>query len=381
MTTIAIVVGAGRGHRFGAGMPKQYRALAGVPVVRHAVQTLAEHPSVDGVIGVVHPDDHDLFENAVAGIEGVTHTDGGAERQDSVRNGLAAAAAFSPTRVLIHDAARPFVNGALIDAVLHPLDKTPGAVPALPVADTLKRGADGRISDTVDRTGLYRVQTPQGFRFEEIKAAHDKAIGQTLTDDAAILEAAGLPVALVPGKERNFKITTQDDLSRAEALIAGGPARTGFGFDVHRFERGDALRLCGVDLPHDFKLAGHSDADVALHALTDALLGAIGQGDIGAHFPPTDDRWKGADSQVFLAEAARLARQAGATISNVDLTIICEAPKVGPHRDVMRARIAEILEIAVTRVNVKATTTERLGFTGRREGIAAQAVATVLFPG
>lgn len=376
----AIIVGAGRGHRFGGPMPKQYRLLAGVPVVRHALRAFTEHPDVSTVIAVIHPDDQALFEAAAEGLKIAGHTPGGAERQDSVRNGLAFAANLAdtpPETVLVHDAARPFVSARLITDMITALEKTPAAVPALAVADTLKRGADGVVTGTVDRSGLYRVQTPQGFRFADILAAHQSAKGQALTDDAAVAEAAGLAVALVPGDENNFKITTEADLMRAEEMMSSGETRTGFGFDVHRFEDGDAVRLCGVDIPFNQKLKGHSDADVGLHALTDAILGAIGEGDIGHHFPPTEAKWKGAESHIFLAHAGDLVRQHGAVIVNVDVTLICEAPKVGPHRAAMAARIAEILDIDLGRVNVKATTTERLGFTGRGEGIAAQAVASV----
>ncbi|MEQ8227614.1 MAG: bifunctional 2-C-methyl-D-erythritol 4-phosphate cytidylyltransferase/2-C-methyl-D-erythritol 2,4-cyclodiphosphate synthase [Rhodospirillales bacterium] len=379
----AIIVGAGRGHRFGGPLPKQYRQLASVPVVRHALRAFVEHPAVSQVVAVIHPDDQDLFEQAAAGLSIAGHTPGGAERQDSVRLGLEFAARLSdggtPEFVLIHDAARPFVSERLISEAIAALKSAPGAVPALAVADTLKRGIDDLVQETVDRSGLYRVQTPQAFRFDDIMAAHVAVKGQTLTDDAAVAEAAGLAVALVPGDDNNFKITTEADLMRAEHILAAGETRTGFGFDVHRFEAGDAVRLCGVDIPFDQKLKGHSDADVGLHALTDAILGAVGEGDIGQHFPPTEAKWKGAESHIFLAHAGDLVRNKNAAIVNVDVTIICEAPKVGPHRQAMAARIAEILNIDAGRVNVKATTTERLGFTGRGEGIAAQAVASVRY--
>lgn len=379
----AIIVGAGRGHRFGGPLPKQYRQLAGVPVVRHALRAFVDHPAVSQVVAVIHPDDQDLFEQAAAGLSIAGHTPGGAERQDSVRLGLEFAARLSggspPEFVLIHDAARPFVSERLISESIAALKSAPGAVPALAVADTLKRGVDDLVQETVDRSGLYRVQTPQAFRFTDIMAAHASAKGQTLTDDAAVAEAAGLAVALVPGDDNNFKITTEADLMRAEHILAAGETRTGFGFDVHRFEAGDTVRLCGVDIPFEQKLKGHSDADVGLHALTDAILGAVGEGDIGQHFPPTEAKWKGAESHIFLAHAGDLVRDRNAAIVNVDVTIICEAPKVGPHRQAMAARIAEILNIDAGRVNVKATTTERLGFTGRGEGIAAQAVASVRY--
>lgn len=379
MTTCAIIVSAGRGHRFGAGLPKQYCDLAGQPVVRRTLRQFISHPMIDHVIGVVHPDDVALFESAADGFDDISHTPGGAERQDSVRNGLQAAAAFAPDKVLIHDAARPLVSHRIISDILAALDQNPGAVPAVAVADTLKRGDGKTVHATVDRTGLFRVQTPQGFRFDEIFSAHQLVAGQALTDDAAVAETNGLAVAIVAGDENNLKITTQEDMVRATELLSKNEFRTGLGFDVHRFEPGDAVRLCGIDIPFDRKLAGHSDADVALHAATDAILGAIGGGDIGAHFPPTEPQWRGADSEVFLKKAADMVRDEGGVIVNLDITIICEAPKIGPHRDAMRARVAGILAVAEGQVNVKATTTERLGFTGRGEGIAAQAIATVRF--
>ncbi|MBT7944472.1 MAG: 2-C-methyl-D-erythritol 2,4-cyclodiphosphate synthase, partial [Alphaproteobacteria bacterium] len=281
-------------------------------------------------------------------------------------------------RVLVHDAARPMVDHGVISRVLAALQTSPGAVPALAVADTLKRGDGEMVETTVERAGLWRAQTPQGFRFDDILKAHRQAVGEELTDDAAVAERAGLAVAMVEGAEDNFKVTEADDLQRAERMIGGGDVRTGFGFDVHRFEDGDHVTLCGVAVAHDFALEGHSDADVGLHAVTDALLGAIGAGDIGAHFPPTDPQWKGAASDVFLRHAGELLSAQGGRISNLDVTLICEAPKIGPHREAMTNRISEILEISRDRVSVKATTTERLGFTGRGEGIAAQAVVTVV---
>jgi 2-C-methyl-D-erythritol 4-phosphate cytidylyltransferase/2-C-methyl-D-erythritol 2,4-cyclodiphosphate synthase len=318
---------------------------------------------------------------------------GGDTRQRSVLNGLGALAAQAPDRVLIHDGVRPFVSAALVDRVLAALEEgAAGAIAALPVADTLKRAApDQRIAATLERAGLWRAQTPQGFVFAQILAAHQAAAAagrHDLTDDAAVAEWAGLPVALVEGSETNRKLTTAEDLAMAAkeaaqetaALSAGiADVRTGQGCDVHRFAPGDHVWLCGVKIPHTHALEGHSDADAPLHALTDALLGAIGDGDIGQHFPDTDPRWKGAPSHLFLAEAAARVRAQGAAIANVDLTILCEAPKIAPHRDAMRARIAEVLQIDVARVAVKATTTERLGFTGRREGLAALATATVVW--
>ncbi|MCG8598241.1 MAG: bifunctional 2-C-methyl-D-erythritol 4-phosphate cytidylyltransferase/2-C-methyl-D-erythritol 2,4-cyclodiphosphate synthase [Kiloniellales bacterium] len=382
----ALVVAAGRGQRFGAELPKQFLTLAGKPVLRHVLEAFAAHPGIAAVQTVIHPDDRALYVAAAAGLDLRPPTDGGATRQDSVRLGLAALADLAPRRVLIHDAARPFVSGDLIDRVLAGLDRYPGVIPAVPVADTLKRVEDGAISDTVDRSGLWRAQTPQGFRYADLVAAHADLAGRELTDDAALLEAAGLMVGIVEGTERNFKITSKDDMERAQGLLAGGrrETRCGTGFDVHRFgpplAGGLTIQLCGVAVPHDRALLGHSDADVGLHALTDAILGALGQGDIGSHFPPSDPQWKGADSAVFLRAAGELTAARGGRIVHLDVTLICEAPKVGPWRAAMVARIAEILDLDPGRVSVKATTTESLGFTGRREGIAAQAAASLDLP-
>ncbi len=383
----ALVVAAGRGHRFGAELPKQFLSLAGKPVLRHALEALAAHPAIDAVQTVIHRDDQDLYEAAAAGLDLRPPADGGATRQESVRLGLEALADLKPRQVLIHDAARPFVSGEIIDRVLAGLENHPGVIPAVPVADTLKRVEDGSVSGTVDRSGLWRAQTPQGFRYADILAAHADFAGRELTDDAALLEAAGLTVGIVEGAERNFKITSKDDMERAEGLLAGGrrETRCGTGFDVHRFgppvPGGLTIQLCGLAVPHDRALLGHSDADVGLHAITDAILGALGQGDIGSHFPPSDPQWKGADSAVFLRAAGELAAARDGRIVHLDVTLICEAPKIGPRREAMVARIAEILELDPGRISVKATTTESLGFTGRREGIAAQAIASLELPG
>ncbi len=383
----ALVVAAGRGHRFGAEMPKQFLSLAGKPVLRHALEALAAHPAIDAVQTVIHRDDRDLYEAAAAGLDLRPPADGGATRQESVRLGLEALADLKPRQVLIHDAARPFVSGEIIDRVLSGLESHSGVIPAVPVADTLKRVEDGSVSGTVDRSGLWRAQTPQGFRYADILAAHADFAGRELTDDAALLEAAGLTVGIVEGAERNFKITGKDDMERAESLLSGvrRETRCGTGFDVHRFgppvPGGLTIQLCGLAVPHDRALLGHSDADVGLHAITDAILGALGQGDIGSHFPPSDPQWKGADSAVFLRAAGELAAARDGRIVHLDLTLICEAPKIGPRREAMVARIAQILDLDPGRVSVKATTTESLGFTGRREGIAAQATASLELPG
>ena len=376
--TAALIVAAGRGHRLGGALPKQYLPLAGRPVLRHSLETFIRHPAIDAVRVVIHRDDLELYEQAARGLDLLPPVEGGATRQDSVRLGLESLGEVRPARVLIHDAARPFADAGLIQRMVDALAATPGAIPALPVADTIKRGVEGLVVETVDRHALWRAQTPQAFRYAEILAAHRAAAGRDLTDDAAVAEAAGLAVGLVQGAEENFKVTTEADLSRAERLLApAADIRCGNGYDVHRFGPGNQVMLCGIAVPHDQGLEGHSDADVGLHALTDAILGAIGAGDIGQHFPPSDPRWRSADSSRFLAHAASLLAERGGRLLSLDITVICERPKVGPYRAAMVARIAEILDLEPSRVSVKATTTEGLGFTGRREGIAAQATATV----
>lgn len=380
----ALVVAAGRGQRFGGDVPKQYLALAGAPVLRRSVLAFVEHPRVDAVRVVIHPDDREAYDGATEGLDLMAPTPGGASRQDSVRLGLESLEADAPRHVLIHDAARPLVGAAVISNVLDGLADAAGAVPAVPVVDTLKRAAadaTDRVAATVERAGLWRAQTPQGFRFAEILAAHRALAGSQLTDDAAVAETAGLDVALVEGAEANVKVTTSEDFRRAERdLGAAAVTRTGLGFDVHRLEPGSEIVLGGVAIPHERRLAGHSDADVVLHALTDAILGAIAAGDIGEHFPPSEPQWRGAASETFLAHARDLVAAAGGRIVNVDVTVVCERPKIGPHRARMVERIAAILGLAPEAVSVKATTTERLGFTGRGEGIAAQAIATVSGP-
>jgi 2-C-methyl-D-erythritol 4-phosphate cytidylyltransferase/2-C-methyl-D-erythritol 2,4-cyclodiphosphate synthase len=378
----ALVVAAGRGSRFGGNLPKQYLPLGGVSVLRHAVVRLADHPLITNVLVAIRPEDKTLFDNTLGGINVLPAVAGGATRQDSVRLGLEVLAAYRPDLVLIHDGARPFPDRQLVDRVIDGLGQAPAAIPCLPLRDTIKRAEDGNIRETIDRSTLWRAQTPQGFYFDAILAAHRCAIGRNLPDDAAVAEAAGLVPLVVEGSEENLKVTTPEDLAAAERLIASrqGDIRVGQGFDVHPFAPGDHLWICGVKIPHGMALAGHSDADVGLHALTDAVLGAIGAGDIGVHFPPGDSRWRGAASDQFLRHAAGLARARGGAVAAVDVTIICERPKISPYRAAMIGRIAAILGIAPDRVSVKATTTEKLGFTGRAEGIAAQAVATIRLP-
>lgn len=377
---MALIVAAGRGVRAGGGLPKQYRRHAGRMVLSRTLSAFATHPEIAGVRVVIHPDDRALYDEAASGFALGEPVAGGASRQDSVLNGLEALACETPAPdiVLIHDAARCFVDAALISRVIAAIGERQGAIPGLPVSDTLKRGAEGLVSGTLAREGLWRVQTPQGFPFLPILAAHRAVRGASLTDDAAVAEAQGLPVALVEGSEDNIKMTTPEDFARMAHREM--ETRVGQGFDVHRFAPGDHVWLCGLKIPHEMALKGHSDADVSLHALTDAVLGALGAGDIGIHFPPSDPQWKGASSDRFLAHAGDLVQKAGGRILHLDVTLICEAPKIGPHKDRMRTRIAAILDIPIARVSVKATTTEELGFTGRREGIAAQAVATISLP-
>lgn len=374
-TTVAILVAAGSGERAGLGLPKQYAPIAGRATIARAVDALLAHPAIDTVQAVIGAGQEAMFADAVAGRPLPPPVIGGATRRDSVRAGLAAVTA---DRVLIHDAARPFLPAAVIDRLLAALDRDEAAVPVLPVVDTLALG-DGTLGDVVPRDGLHRVQTPQAFRLPAIRRAHAAWTGGEATDDAQVARAAGIAVTLVAGDRRLEKLTHEADFAEADRrLRASAEPRIGFGHDVHAFADGDHVWLCGVRVPHDRALAGHSDADVGLHALTDALLAAIADGDIGQHFPPSDPQWRGASSDRFLLHARDRVVRAGGRIGHVDVTLICEAPKVGPHRDAMRGTIARLLGLDPARVSVKATTTERLGFTGRREGIAASAVATVM---
>lgn len=374
MTIAAIIVAAGRGTRAGGDIPKQWQRLGGKSVAEHAMHRFADHPAVTDLILVVHPDD---CENAL--LPRSPHaivTTGGATRSQSVLKGLLAVPEGT-NRVLIHDAARPHVSRTTIDAVLDALDRAPAAAPALAVTDTLWTGQDGHVTGTLDRAGLFRAQTPQGFHLQPLLdayAAHPEA-----TDDVTIARLAGLDVAIVPGTEDNLKITGPDDHARAARILDSDmDVRLGNGYDVHRFGEGDHVWLCGVKVPHTRSLQGHSDADVGMHAVTDAIYGALGQGDIGQHFPPSDPKWKGAASHIFLEHAVALARAEGFTISNVDCTLVCEYPKIGPHQPAMKARMAEIMGLDASRISVKATTSERLGFTGRSEGIASIATAALI---
>lgn len=379
---VALIVAGGSGTRAGGDIPKQYRCIGGQAVIARAFDALAAHPAIDAVHIVVGAGQELLLDEALGERRPATVTPGGTTRRESVLAGLEAIATIPPTHVLIHDAARPFLPAGVVDRLIAALAQAPGAVPTLPVVDTLVRVDAGELGDAVSRDRLARVQTPQAFRFDAILAAHRgwDAPAEP-TDDAQVARHAGLAVLAVPGDPMLDKLTHDADLVSAETRLAAAmTARAGMGYDVHAFADGDHVMLCGLRIPHTHALAGHSDADVGLHAITDALLGTIADGDIGSHFPPSDPRWKGADSATFLRHAATLVADQGGVIDHVDLTIICEAPKVGPHRQAMRERVAEILALPIGRISVKATTTERLGFTGRGEGMAAQAVVTVRAP-
>ena len=401
VSAAALIVAAGRGHRVGGPLPKQYRQLAGRAVLGHSVQRFASHPRIDRVRVVINPADRTLYDEAVresgaaADATLLAPVSGGETRQDSVRNGLESLADAPPDLVLIHDGARPLVSASVINSALDALEGHDGALPALAVSDSLKRAAldSAVIAGAVPREGLWRAQTPQGFRYPAILDAHRAAAGSALTDDAAVAEEAGLSVALTPGDEDNLKITTERDFARAERILAveGGrvvaaaaeaafETRVGMGFDVHRFGPGDHLMLGGVAVPHAQGVVSHSDGDVVLHAIVDALLGAMAAGDIGTHFPPTDEAWRDAESALFVAHALKLLAERGGQLSHVDVTVICQRPRIGPHRVAMLARLSDVLDLDLARISLKATTTERLGFTGRGEGIAAQAVATVRLP-
>lgn len=370
-----LLVAAGTGSRMGAATPKQFLPLAGATSIRHAARRLAPEVALIQPVGEAAP-----IEAALEGMAHLPVVPGGATRQESVRAGLEALAPHAPEIVLIHDAARPFVPPGTVAALVAALERVPGAIPAVPVADTLKRGVEGMIAGTMPRAGLFRAQTPQAFRFARLLELH-RAAPDGATDDAAILEAAGEAVALVPGSEDNIKLTYPEDLVRLERVLMGAMLpRVGTGFDVHRLAEERRLILCGVEVPHEKGLAGHSDADVGIHALCDAIYGALAEGDIGRHFPPSQMTWKDADSAQFLRHAAGRIAARGGVLAHADVTLICERPKIGPHAAAMQARLAELLGVPEGRISVKATTTERLGFTGRGEGIAAQAAATLLVP-
>lgn len=394
MSVAALIVAAGRGSRAGEGVPKQYRLLAGKPVLTRTLEAFLSHPGVQKTITVIHADDRDLYERSLAALPQslvsrlMTAALGGETRQDSVRLGLDSLNGFTPDHVLVHDAARPFVDTALIDRAIAAVERWEAAVPGVPVTDTIKIvDSQGKVEGTPDRERLRAIQTPQAFRYGPLLAAHQKAESKnlrTFTDDGALAEWAGLPVHVFPGNLSNIKLTHAADFAEAERRLKGSTmtyvTRLGTGFDVHAFGEGDHVWLGGIKVPHDKGVLAHSDGDVILHALTDALLGAIADGDIGTHFPPSDPQWKGASSDRFLAHAAALVRARGGKIDHLDTTLLCEKPRLGPYREEMRRRIAEICGLQVDQVSLKATTTEKLGFTGRGEGIAAQAAATIRLP-
>jgi 2-C-methyl-D-erythritol 4-phosphate cytidylyltransferase/2-C-methyl-D-erythritol 2,4-cyclodiphosphate synthase len=374
MTVTALIVAAGSGSRMGGDIPKQYRLIAGKSVLAHAVDALASHPAIDAVRVVIGEGQSKLATEALGSRDTGRLIIGGPQRADSVKAGLAAA---DTDVILVHDAARPFCPQGVINRLLGALRSADGSVPVLAIADTLAR-ADGLLGEPIDRTAAVRVQTPQAFNLAALLEAYASWTGEPQTDEASVARAAGLRVAAVEGDPMLEKLTTAADWARAEASQAARLiSRTGMGFDVHAFAGEGPLMIGGVEVPHERGLAGHSDADVVLHAITDALLGAAALGDIGQHFPPSDPQWKGADSSIFLAHAAALIRQAGGTIDFIDCTVIGEAPRIGPYRDAMRSRIADVIGLPPSHISIKATTTERLGFTGRGEGIAAQAVATI----
>jgi 2-C-methyl-D-erythritol 4-phosphate cytidylyltransferase/2-C-methyl-D-erythritol 2,4-cyclodiphosphate synthase len=377
-----LIVAAGSGSRFGDDIPKQYLPLRGVPILCRSIEAFAHRSDVMATQIVIGSEHGEMFHRAAAGLKLLPPVAGADTRSHSVFHGLQALSVHRPDFVLIHDAARPLVSRALVDRVITALESgADAAIPLLPVVDTLKTRNDGRWK-TVPRDGLLRAQTPQGFRFDAILAAHRKFGHESVTDDMAMAELAGLKIEAVAGEERNLKITTRDDMAFAEKLLGDAAEfRTGLGFDAHRFAAGDHVWLCGVKIAHDKTLEGHSDADAGLHALTDAILGTIGEGDIGQHFPPGDPKWRGANSAQFLEHAMALLRAKGGSLANADVTLICERPKIGPHRDAMRARIAEITGMDASRISVKATTTEGMGFTGRGEGLAAQAIVAVRLDG
>jgi len=383
----AVVVAAGRGLRAGGGLPKQYRLLAGEPVIRSSLSLFSWHGEIGAVQAVIHPDDRVSYDKAAVGLRLLPPVAGGATRQASVRAGLEALSAMNPDIVLVHDAARPFSSTELVSRAIAACGRTGAAIPALDITDTIKRVdvSGQQVAGTVDRATLRAVQTPQAFAFPVLLEAHRRAAKEgreDFTDDAALAEWAGLKVSVFAGESGNVKLTTDEDFAKAEArrIASLTDVRLGNGFDVHAFGDGDHIWLGGIRIPHDRGLTGHSDADVGLHALVDAILGALADGDIGKHFPPSDPRWKGAASDQFLKFAVERVARRGGKIAHLDLTVICEAPKIGPHRDAIRQRIAEIAELSIERVAVKATTSEQLGFTGRKEGIAAIATATVRLP-
>jgi 2-C-methyl-D-erythritol 4-phosphate cytidylyltransferase/2-C-methyl-D-erythritol 2,4-cyclodiphosphate synthase len=389
MTVAAVIVAGGSGLRAGGEKPKQYQMIGGRPVIWWTLKSFLEHPGVSHVQAVIGEGHEEMFHECVGDLSLPRAVIGGATRQDSCRIGVESIERLKPSKVLIHDAARPFVSHDLISHVIAWLDRYPAVIPGMPVAETLKYAPGGIVSRTVDRAGIWTAQTPQGFNYEVILKAHRKAQVEAtanLTDDASVAEHAGTPISMIPGRHENRKLTTAEDIERADRDMSRQSfellpdIRVGQGVDIHPFDNGDAVTLCGVSIPHVQKLQGHSDADVAMHALTDAVLGAIGEGDIGVHFPPSEAKWKGAQSSIFLNKAMELLTAKGGVIANVDVTILAEAPKIAPHVMAMKAKLAPLLGIDPSRIAIKATTTEKLGAIGRKEGIVALATATVRLP-
>jgi 2-C-methyl-D-erythritol 4-phosphate cytidylyltransferase / 2-C-methyl-D-erythritol 2,4-cyclodiphosphate synthase len=390
MSVVAVIVAGGSGLRAGGGLPKQYQLVGGKPVIRWTLEAFLNHPMISAVQTVIGIGHEALFSAATDGLERLlTPVSGGGSRQDSCRAGLEACTGLVPAKVLIHDAARPFLSSDLISSVINELDHAPAVIPGLPVADTMKFAPSGIIEKTVDRASLWFVQTPQGFQFDRILGAHRRALADgmtSFTDDAAVAEYAGMKVQIVAGEQKNRKLTTSHDIHEADREHSTHryenfpDVRMGQGIDFHVFEKGNAVTLCGVKIPHTHKLKGHSDADVALHALTDAILGSIGEADIGQHFPPSDKQWKGAPSSIFVAKAMELLKARGGMLANVDITILAEAPRVGPHLAAMKEALHGMLGISIDRIGIKATTTEKMGAIGRKEGMSASAIATVRLP-
>ena len=379
---VALILAAGRGHRLSMKTPKQYLDVGGITILRRAVNVFLENPTIDLIQVIIHPDDRDLYEAAVGDLGLPEPVHGGKTRQNSVLNGLESIGIHFPEYVYIHDAARPFLDQKTLNSLIYEVEKSGAAIPALRIKDTIKCITKETIDSTLDRNYFYRAQTPQAFRYKAIFMAHRRFESSNFTDDSAIAEKAGLKVRIIEGLEDNFKITTKDDLNKATKMTKKNytDVRIGYGLDVHAFDKGDHVILGGIKIPHTMSLKGHSDADVVIHAITDAVLGAIAAGDIGDHFPPSDPKWKNVNSDIFLKHAVKLVAEKKGIINFVDVTIVCENPKIGPHRDSMRSNISKIINLDVERVSVKATTTEKLGFTGKGQGIMAHAITTIKLP-
>ncbi len=389
MTVAAVVVAGGSGLRAGGEIPKQYQLIGGKPMIRWTLEAFLSHPSIHHVLAVIGNDHDDLFRSATLGLSLPPHIIGGTSRQESCRIGVEACADFSPAKILIHDAARPFISHDVISRVIAALDDSSAVIPGLPIADTIKFAPTGIIEKTIDRSAMWFVQTPQGFTYSDIRDAHRRAVREnqtSFTDDAAVAEFVNLPVHIITGDVMNKKLTTAADVAHADRTVTASQyaerpdVRTGHGIDFHVFEKGNAVTLCGISIPHSHKLKGHSDADVAMHALTDAIFGAIGEADIGVHFPPTEKQWKGAASAIFLQKATDLLAARNGILANVDITILAEAPRIAPHLIAMKTNLASLLSITVDRIAIKATTTEKMGAIGRKEGMAAYATVTVRLP-